>query len=150
LLGQGMQRRCLHESIRRMLSAQVYDVMDATREAINEYRPTDVESVRALPVLVRFSPLMREQSLELKRFLFRSLYRHPQVMEMTGNAKRIVRDLFAIYVHSPAEMKPAFAWKAQQGDDTVRAVTVADFIAGMTDRFAIREHERLSGERLMA
>ncbi len=63
LLGQGMQRRCLHESIRRMLSAQVYDVMDATREAINEYRPTDVESVRALPVLVRFSPLMREQSL---------------------------------------------------------------------------------------
>ena len=150
LLGQGMQRRCLHESIRRMLSAQVYDVMDATREAINEYRPTDVESVRALPVLVRFSPLMREQSLELKRFLFRSLYRHPQVIEMTGNAKRIVRDLFAIYVHSPAEMKPAFAWKAQQGDDTVRAVTVADFIAGMTDRFAIREHERLSGERLMA
>ena len=103
-----------------------------------------------MPVLVRFSPLMREQSLELKRFLFRSLYRHPQVMEMTGNAKRIVRDLFAIYVHSPAEMKPAFAWKAQQGDDTVRAVTVADFIAGMTDRFAIREHERLSGERLMA
>ena len=150
LAGGALQRRLLYEAIRRMLSAQVYDVMDATREAINEYRPTDVESVRALPVLVRFSPLMREQSLELKRFLFRSLYRHPQVMEMTGNAKRIVRDLFAIYVHSPAEMKPAFAWKAQQGDDTVRAVTVADFIAGMTDRFAIREHERLSGERLMA
>jgi len=53
-------------------------------------------------------------------------------------------------VDSPAEMKPAFACKAQQGDDTVRAVTVADFIAGMTDRFAIREHQRLSGERLMA
>ena len=117
--------------------------------AINEYRPTDVESVRALPVLVRFSPLMREQSLELKRFCSVPVP-SPQVMEMTGNAKRIVRDLFAIYVHSPAEMKPAFAWKAQQGDDTVRAVTVADFIAGMTDRFAIREHERLSGERLMA
>ena len=150
LAGGALQRRLLYEAIRRMLSAQVYDVMDATREAINEYRPTDVESVRALPVLVRFSPLMREQSLALKRFLFSSLYRHPQVMEMTGNAKRIVRDLFAIYVQSPAEMKPAFASKAQEGDNTVRAVTVADFIAGMTDRFAIREHERLSGERLMA
>ena len=150
LAGGALQRRLLYEAIRRMLSAQVYDVMDATREAINEYRPTDVESVRALPVLVRFSPLMREQSLALKRFLFSSLYRHPQVMEMTGNAKRIVRDLFAIYVQSPAEMKPAFASKAQQGDENVRAVTVADFIAGMTDRFAIREHERLSGERLMA
>ena len=150
LAGGALQRRLLYEAIRRMLSAQVYDVMDATREAINEYRPIDVDSVRALPVLVRFSPLMREQSLALKRFLFSSLYRHPQVMEMTGNAKRIVRDLFAIYVDSPAEMKPAFAWKAQQGDDKVRAVTVADFIAGMTDRFAIREHERLSGERLMA
>lgn len=150
LLDAGMQRRCLHESIRRMLSAQVYDVMDSTRDALNEHKPLNVEEVRALPVLVRFSPLMREQSLELKRFLFRALYRHPQVMEMAGGAKQIVRDLFALYMSSPQEMKPAYALKAQQGDEKARAVTVSDFIAGMTDRYAIREHERLSGQRLMA
>ena len=71
-------------------------------------------------------------------------------METTGSAKRIVRELFEIYADRPTEMKPAYANKAQQGDAHVRAVVVADFIAGMTDRFAIREHERLTGQRLMA
>ena len=149
LASPSMQRRCLHESIRRMLSAQVYDVIAATRLALDECQPADVQAVRRMPVLVQFSAFMREQSLELKRFLFRALYRHPQVMETTGNAKRIVRELFAIYVERPAEMKPAYAEKAQLGDAQAGAVIVADYIAGMTDRFAIREHERLSGQRLM-
>lgn len=149
LASPSMQRRCLHESIRRMLSAQVYDVIAATRLALDGCQPADVQAVRRMPVLVQFSAFMREQSLELKRFLFRALYRHPQVMETTGNAKRIVRELFAIYVERPAEMKPAYAEKAQLGDAQAGAVIVADYIAGMTDRFAIREHERLSGQRLM-
>jgi dGTPase len=149
LAAPAMHRRCLHEAIRRMLSAQVYDVIEATQSALEERKPLDVADVRKLPTLVQFSAFMREQSLELKQFLFRELYRHPQVMETTGNAKKIVRDLFSMYFDTPGEMKPAYAEKAQQSDVEGRAVVVADFIAGMTDRFAIREHERLSGQRLM-
>jgi len=110
-----------------------------------------VEAVRAAPALVGFSAGMRVQSQELKRFLFRNLYRHPQVMEMTGRAQQVVRDLFAAYLAEPGEMKPRFAARAQAADTAdARARVVADFIAGMTDRYAGREHERLTGQQLLA
>lgn len=143
------QRRLLHEAIRRMLSDQVYDVIDTTREAIAQHAPTDVDAVRHLPALVGFSAQMREQSQVLKRFLFQQLYRHPQVVQTTALARRVVRELFAIYLDRPAEMPPAQAALAGQGSVQQRARTVADFIAGMTDRFALREHERLTGQRLL-
>ena len=93
---------------------------------------------------------MRAQSQELKRFLFRNLYRHPQVMEMTGRAQQVVRELFAAYVADPAAMKPRFAARAQAADnENAQARVVADFIAGMTDRYAAREHERLTGQQLL-
>jgi dGTPase len=88
---------------------------------------------------VRFSEGMRAQSAELKAFLLRNLYRHPQVMEMTGQAKAVVRELFDAYLADPARMQAGFAARR----DGPRAV--ADYIAGMTDRFAAREHERLTG-----
>jgi len=145
------QRRLLNESIRRMLSDQVYDVIDATQQALDEVQPADVEAVRGAPALVGFSAGMRVQSQELKRFLFRNLYRHPQVMEMTGRAQQVVRDLFAAYLAEPDEMKPRFAARAQAADTAdARARVVADFIAGMTDRYAGREHERLTGQQLLA
>ena len=144
------QRRLLNESIRRMLSDQVYDVIDATQQALNDARPADVDAVRTAPALVGFSAEMRTQSQELKRFLFRNLYRHPQVMEMTGRAQQVVRDLFAAYVVDPAAMKPRFAARAQAADNAdAQARVVADFIAGMTDRYAAREHERLTGQQLL-
>jgi dGTPase len=86
---------------------------------------------------------MREQSRELKRFLFANLYRHPQVMQTTDQARQVVRDLFSAYVHSPHEMQADFARR----EDTHRAV--ADYIAGMTDRFAAREHARLTGQQVL-
>ncbi|ASI70566.1 deoxyguanosinetriphosphate triphosphohydrolase [Diaphorobacter nitroreducens] len=144
------RRRLLSEAIRRMLSEQVYDVIDATRAALAEHAPADVEAVRRLPALVGFSQAMRAQSQVLKRFLFQSLYRHPQVMQTTDRARQVVRDLFAIYQADPRQMPPAQAGWALDGDDARRARTVADFIAGMTDRFAAREHERLTGQRLLA
>ena len=144
------QRRLLNESIRRMLSDQVYDVIDATQQALNDARPADVDAVRTAPALVGFSAEMRAQSQELKRFLFRNLYRHPQVMEMTGRAQQVVRALFAAYVADPAAMKPRFAARAQAADnENAQARVVADFIAGMTDRYAAREHERLTGQQLL-
>jgi len=136
-------RRLLYESIRRMLSAQVHDVIAATRAALDDTQPADADAVRQLPPLVCFSAAMRAQSRELKRFLRANLYRHPQVIAITGRAQQVVRDLFAAYFSAPDEMAPEFAARP----DGERAV--ADYIAGMTDRFAAREHERLTGHRLL-
>lgn len=135
-------RRLLFDTIRRMLSQQVYDVIDATRANLAEHRPADADEARRCPPLVRFSPEMREASTQLKRFLFKELYRHPQVNETTARAKQVLTELFHAYVAAPSEMKAAYA----QRDDRHRAV--ADYISGMTDRFAVREHERLSGQRI--
>ncbi len=134
-------RRVLYEAIRRMLSAQVYDVIDATSAAIADAAPADAEAVRHVRPLVLFSDSMRAASTELKRFLFRNLYRHARVVETTDRAKAVVRSLFDAYLLDGAQMPEGYT----QRDDRHRAV--ADYIAGMTDRFAIREYERLTGRR---
>jgi dGTPase len=132
-------RRLLFEAIRRMLSQQIYDVIDATRARLQQYGPRSADEVRRAPPLVCFSDAMREESRQLKHFLMRHLYRHPRVMETTGRAQEVVRALVAAYLAQPSEMPPDFAQRA----DLHRAV--ADYIAGMTDRFALREHARLTG-----
>jgi dGTPase len=134
-------RRVLYETIRRMLSAQVYDVIDATRGALEAAAPADADAVRRSDPLVLFSAAMRTESSALKRFLFRNLYRHPQVVQTAEQAQGVVRALFDAYLAAPAEMPETFARR----DDRQRGV--ADYIAGMTDRFAIREYERLTGQR---
>ena len=144
-------RRLLYDAIRRMLSAQVYDVIQATQAALELSKPGHVDDVRSMPVLVRFGESMRKESHDLKRFLFHNLYRHRRVVQTTDQAKQVVRDLFAMYLAQPQEMKPAYADRvAMVGDARGRARVVADFIAGMTDRYASREHERLTGQRLLA
>lgn len=137
-------RRLLYESIRRMLSAQVYDVIAASQAAIDRAAPADIDAVRhsAEPLIV-FSEAMRQQSMALKRFLFANLYRHPQVVRTNDRARQVVRELFAIYRARPGELRPSFA--ARSG----RPRAIADYIAGMTDRFALHEHERLTGRRLL-
>ncbi|MCK6425676.1 MAG: deoxyguanosinetriphosphate triphosphohydrolase [Burkholderiaceae bacterium] len=141
-LAQGPQRRLLFETLRRMLSAQVYDVIRHTRTALQQHAPADAQAVRQAPPLVGFSEAMRADSAELKRFLMRRLYRHPVVMDTTERAKRVLRELFEIYVDRPQEMPADYA------ASPLRERAVADYIAGMTDRFAIREHVRLTGTRL--
>ncbi|RZI76022.1 MAG: deoxyguanosinetriphosphate triphosphohydrolase [Variovorax sp.] len=136
-------RRVLYEAIRRMLSAQVYDVIDATRAALDLAAPADADAARRAGPMVLFSTAMRRDSTELKQFLFQNLYRHPKVMQTTEQAQRVVVELFAAYLDAPMEMADSFADRA----DRERAV--ADYIAGMTDRFAMREHERLTGRRWM-
>ena len=137
-------RRVLYETIRRMLSAQVYDVIDATRALLAQAAPATPDAARRCAPLVKFSANMSEQSAVLKHFLLHKLYRHPQVMDITGRAKQVVRELFLAYMHDAAQMPPDFASRAD------RARAVADYIAGMTDRFAGREHERLTGRKLLA
>ncbi len=94
--------------------------------------------------LVLFGDAMRTDSAALKRFLLHNLYRHPQVMQTTEQARDVVTGLFVAYLDNPAQMPDSFAHRA----DKERAV--ADYIAGMTDRFAMREHERLTGRRWTA
>jgi len=143
-------RRLLYETIRQMLSAQVYDVIEGSRTAISRAAPDSVQAVRGEAPLICFSAAMAAQSGELKQFLLRNLYRHPQVMETTLQARRIVADLFAAYLQTPGEMQSRFAQRAAHAPHaTATARVVADYIAGMTDRFAVREHVRLTGLRLL-
>jgi dGTPase len=137
-------RRLLYETIRRMLSDQVYDVIDATRAALKLHQPQSADEARLLGPLVAFGEAMAPQVQAMKAFLFKHLYRHPQVMETTANAQVVVRELFEAYLSSPQEMSPDFSAR----EETPRAV--ADYIAGMTDRYAAKEHERLTGRRLLA
>ena len=136
-------RRLLYETIRRMLSDQVYDVIDTTRQAVTRAGVCTLAEARLAGPLVGFGSVMKSRSSELKQFLFAQLYRHPQVMHTTGQAQQVVRELFAAYVTQPAEMSADFA----ANQDLHRSV--ADYIAGMTDRFALREHERLTGRKLL-
>ena len=135
-------RRLLFETIRRMLSAQVHDVIDATAAALQAAAPADADAARRAPRLLCHSDAMHADGVALKRLLFAALYRHPQVMRTTDVARQVVRDLFSAYVNAPHEMPPEHA--AQP--DRHRAV--ADYVAGMTDRFAVREHRRLTGRDL--
>ena len=143
-------RRFLFETIRRMLSAQVYDVIDATGQALAQAAPADVQAVRQHAGLVCFSDEMALQSTSLKRFLLQNLYRHPQVMQTTQAAQQMVRDLFDAYMSDPAQM-PQSHIERFDGSDSLQTVdakperVVADYIAGMTDRFAGKEHERIMG-----
>lgn len=136
------KRRLLSEVLRRMLSAQVHDLIATTRLRLQNAAPANASEARQGAALVAFSPPMREAITELKRFLFGSLYRHQQVVAQTARGKTVVRDLFEVYTQSPGEMPAEYA----QRDDVHRAA--ADYVAGMTDRFAMREHERLTGQRL--
>ena len=145
------QRRLLYEAIRRMLSEQVYDVIRTTRHNIESAGVGGVDDVRALKrPLVSFSEGMHQQSQALKHFLFHKLYRHEQVMFTMTAARQVVRELFDGYMVQPALMKPRFAWRAQRAESTdALARIVADFVAGMTDRYAAKEHERMTGCRLL-
>ena len=135
-------RRLLAQTLRGMLSAQVHDVIAATRAQLDHHAPDSADAVRTLPALVCFGDAMREQSTELKRFLFGALYRHPQVTRTTERARHVVHALFNAYSAAPAQMPLEQAAAHAASGPRV----VADYVAGMTDRFAAREYHRLTGE----
>ena len=132
-------RRLIHETVRRMINALVVDMVAQTRANLAEHRPQGIDDVRVCPPLAAFSPVVREESLELKRFLFQNLYRHYRVERMSGKARRLLRELFAAFIEDPRLLPPEHRARAES--DLHRAV--CDYIAGMTDRYAIREHRRI-------
>ncbi len=137
------ERRLLAETLRRMLSAQVADVIAATTANLQTHAPAHAQNVRTMPTLVQFTPPMREQANALKRFLFASLYRHPQVAQTTLQAREVVRALFAAYADAPQQLPD----EHRSAHDQIGLRAVADYIAGMTDRFASREYTRLTSRQ---
>ncbi len=146
LRGPPQGRRLLYETIRRMLSAQVYDVIEASSTALQRAAPQSVDEVRRMPPLLQFGSDMQQRSQALKTFLLHHLYRHPRVLQTTGQAKLMVRSLFDAYLAHPQQMQRGIE---ERSEATSAERVVADYIAGMTDRFAGREHERLRGLKLL-
>ena len=140
-------RRTIHEVVRRLINCQVVDLVETTLGNLERAMPQDVEAVRRQDAaLVAFSETMREQNLELKRFLRNNLYRHYRVHRMTSKASRTITALFSAFIDDPRLMPDEAQEKVRQLEqeqgDNGRARAVADYIAGMTDRYAIAEYDR--------
>jgi dGTPase len=131
--------RLVYETVRRMIDTLVTDLIRASAENIRRAAPVSIDEARRAPALIGFSSRILEQSRELKRFLHDNLYRHQRVLRMSTKARRIVTELFGALLAEPRLLPPDFQARARE--DAPRAI--ADYIAGMTDRYAIREHRRL-------
>jgi dGTPase len=138
----GLQgRRELYETIRLMITAMTADLAATSAELLADAAPQSIEDVRAGPPLIRFSQTMRAETTALKRFLHANLYRHYQVNRMRVKASRIVHELFDAFMTDPVLLPPDY--QVALGDTVKQARKIADYIAGMTDRYAIKEHRRI-------
>jgi dGTPase len=133
------ERRLVHETVRRMINTLIVDLTQQSARQIAARELQSIDDVRASPPLIAFSPEVRQQADELKSFLLHNLYRHYRVMRMTSKARRVVTELFAAYYGEPRLLPLEHQAKASQD----RARAIADYVAGMTDRYAMREHRRL-------
>jgi dGTPase len=133
-------RRLIHETVRRMIDAQVTDLLAETSERLKNQQIGTLGDVVQAPQLVGFSEEMRVMNRELKHFLHDSLYRHYQVVRMTSKARRIVKDLFEAFL---ADMRLLPVQDQARGGEEGNPRAIADYIAGMTDRYAMKEHRRL-------
>ncbi len=132
-----------HRFIRRLVGMEVTDTIQATQAALKEAEVRSIEELRALPYNVAgYSEEMRELNAELKRYLFRNFYRHYRVVRMASKAARLLRDLFTAYMEEPLQLPPQ-TQRRVDGHPEGLARVVCDYIAGMTDRYAIQEHRRL-------
>ena len=122
-----------------MIDTLITDLIRKSAATIREYQPLTPEAVRLLPQMIRFSKPIESEQNELKQFLRANLYRHYKVSRMSRKAKRIIADLFGAFYEDLTLLPPEFQERARA--DAPRAI--ADYIAGMTDRYAILEHQRL-------
>jgi len=142
------QRRVIHEVVRRLINCQVVDLVQTSNERLARQAPADLQAVRnQTQPLIAFSDGMRERNLALKRFLRQHLYRHYRVHRMSVKALRVIRDLFTAFFDDPRllpeEAQHKVSELSEQAGKRGRARAVADYIAGMTDRYAIKEHQRV-------
>jgi len=133
------ERRVVHETVRRMINTLVTDLIQQSQRNLEAQQVKSVEDVRNAPGLIAFSADISEQQRTLKTFLRTHLYRHYKVMRMSAKAQRIITDLFGAFIADSRLLPPQF----QMQSELDRPRAIADYIAGMTDRYAIREHRRI-------
>ena len=145
-------RRAISETIRRMINALIVDLITTFEQRIRDCAPQSVDDVRNADPLIAFSDTMQKQATVLKQFLHHNLYRHYMVNRMASKARRVVTDLFNAMMDEPILLPPDYQIKfaeknpqqdGEQRDDLQQARKIADYIAGMTDRYAMLEHRRL-------
>ena len=138
-------RRAINETVRRMINALIVDLINASEMRIREAQLKTTDDVRNASALITFSENMGQEAALLKRFLRENLYHHYQVNRMTSKARRIISELFDAFMREPVLLPPDY--QVASGNRVDQAVAqarkVADYIAGMTDRYAMREHRRL-------
>nr|WP_254609547.1 deoxyguanosinetriphosphate triphosphohydrolase [Burkholderia lata] len=132
-------RRLVHETVRRIINTLIVDLIDETTRNLVRVAPASLDDVRAAPPLVSHSEAVATQAAALKRFLFKNLYRHYKVMRMASKAQRVVTGLFDAFIDDPRLLPPPY----QCDDAAQQPRLVAHYIAGMTDRFALKEYQRL-------
>lgn len=133
------QKRAISETIRQMINTLISDLTQTSQRRLQEANPRDADHARSSGPLIAFSGEVRRQADELKQFLLRKLYRHYKVSRMTSKARRIVRDLFEAFLSDPGLLSPEYLRESRPE----QARAIADYIAGMTDRYAVLEHRRL-------
>ncbi len=132
-------RKLINETLRRMINTMALDLVAQTQANIAAASVRTLADVRAAPRLVAYSDALLPRLRELKQFLGENLYRHYQVLRMTNKARRIIADLFGAFMADPRLLPPQYQERARVD----KARTIADYIAGMTDRYAVKEHRRL-------
>ena len=132
-------RRVISETIRRMINTLIVDLSQTTADNIHKHHVKTIQDVYKAPMLVAFSKGIRQKEDELKSFLMKNLYRHYKVMRMSSKASLVIKELFAAFLENPRLLPNDY----QKKDEDKLVRSIADYIAGMTDRYAIKEHRRL-------
>jgi dGTPase len=147
-------RRLIHETIRRIINTLIVDLIEATSRNLARVRPETLDDVRNAPTLVAHTDEVAAQAAQLKRFLFKNLYRHYRVMRMANKAKRVVTGLFDAFTDDPRLLPPAYQVRLPVAEESAndaaapmngssQARLISHYIAGMTDRYALKEYQRL-------
>ncbi|MFZ2102033.1 MAG: deoxyguanosinetriphosphate triphosphohydrolase, partial [Oricola sp.] len=129
---------------RRLITRMVEDVIARTKANLERRKPSHVKDIYAAgETMATFSPEMAAMEKDLKAFMFANMYRHPNVMRVRAQAEDIVRDLFSAFMSTPEKMGGVWATQLSQLEEPALARRVSDYLAGMTDTFALAEHRRL-------
>jgi len=137
--GQIEEKRLIHETIRRMINTLVVDLCETSAGNIKKLAPKSIDDIRQASYLVDFSEEVKQKNIQLKQFLRKNLYQHYKVNRMSVKAKRVITELFNTFMEDPSVLPNEY----QEQGEQAQARAVADYIAGMTDRYAIREYRRL-------
>jgi dGTPase len=132
-------RRLIYETIRGMINTLATDLTTQSKAHIAAANPSNPDNVRTMSPLISFSTTIKQQQQELKRFLYKNLYKHYQVMRMSNKAHHIIEKLFSAFAAQPALLPPKYQYKFHDYGHQA----IADYIAGMTDRYAIKEYQRI-------